>query len=116
MEWEGMIVNAGLRFDMWYLGEKYKRIKSGGMEEWYHFEDDEKFQLMVSPRFGISHPISDKSVVHFAYNYQNQFNKYQSLFITYLILSDSVFLLKYCCYLLKFLYYRSCHESTVSGL
>jgi len=80
MEWEGMIVNAGLRFDMWYLGEKYKRIKSGGAEEWYHFEDDEKFQLMVSPRFGISHPISDKSVVHFAYNYQNQLPQMQYVF------------------------------------
>lgn len=80
MEWEGMIINAGLRFDMWYLGEKYKRIKSGGLEEWYHFEDDEKFQLMVSPRFGISHPISDKSVVHFAYNYQNQLPQMQYVF------------------------------------
>lgn len=80
MEWEGMIVNAGLRFDMWYLGEKYKRIKSGDRIEWYNFEDDEKFQLMVSPRFGVSHPISDKSVVHFAYNYQNQLPPMQYVF------------------------------------
>jgi outer membrane receptor protein involved in Fe transport len=37
-------------------------------------------QLMVSPRLGISHPISENSVVHFAYNYQNQLPEMQYVF------------------------------------
>ena len=37
---------------------------------------------MVSPRLGISHPISEKSVVHFAYNYQRQLPQMQYIFTT----------------------------------
>ncbi|MDN5354522.1 MAG: hypothetical protein PWQ09_1278 [Candidatus Cloacimonadota bacterium] len=79
MEWEGMIVNAGLRFDFWYLGEKYKIFKDTG-DVYKHFDNDDRMQLMVSPRLGISHPISENSVVHFAYNYQNQLPEMQYVF------------------------------------
>jgi outer membrane receptor protein involved in Fe transport len=79
MEWEGMIVNAGLRFDFWYLGEKYKIFKDTG-DVYKHFDNDDRMQLMVSPRLGISHPISENSVVHFAYNYQNQLPEMQYIF------------------------------------
>ncbi|OQY40019.1 MAG: hypothetical protein B6226_00660 [Candidatus Cloacimonetes bacterium 4572_65] len=72
MEWEGMIVNAGLRFDFWYIGEDYEVLEDSGEYRTYKFEDDEKFQMMVSPRVGVSHPISDRDVLRFAYNYQNQ--------------------------------------------
>lgn len=82
MEWEGMIVNAGLRFDAWYLGEKYKIIKNNGIEVWQEFDKDEQMQLMVSPRMGISHPISETAVMHFAYNYQNQLPQMQYVFTT----------------------------------
>ncbi len=81
MEFEGMNVNAGVRFDFWYLGEKYKTIKNN-KEEWQDFDEDERFQMMVSPRLGISHPISEKSVLHFAYNYQNQLPQMQYVFTT----------------------------------
>ena len=99
MEWEGMIVNAGMRFDFWYLGNKYQ-VKSdttgkyidakwdkvtyivddgsGGFET--KTEDVKKFQIMVSPRLGVSHPITDKDVLHFAYNYQSQLPPMQYVF------------------------------------
>ncbi|HPR17045.1 MAG TPA: carboxypeptidase regulatory-like domain-containing protein [Candidatus Cloacimonadota bacterium] len=83
MEWEGMIVNAGLRFDFWYLGEKYKIIKNGGITRWEDFDKDDRFRMLLSPRLGISHPISEKSVLHFAYNYQNQLPQMQYIFTTY---------------------------------
>ncbi|MBL7086961.1 MAG: TonB-dependent receptor, partial [Candidatus Cloacimonetes bacterium] len=99
MEWEGMIVNAGIRFDSWYLGDIYK-VKSDTTGEYIDAEWDyieyiidvgsdnfvlkkekvNKFQLMVSPRLGISHPITDKDVLHFAYNYQSQLPPMQYVF------------------------------------
>ena len=78
MEWEGLIINAGLRFDLWYLGESYDILQDDGSYESSDF--DEIFQFMISPRFGISHPISEKSVMHFAYNYQNQLPQMQYVF------------------------------------
>lgn len=82
MEWEGMIVNAGLRFDFWYLGEKYKILQDAGKYQWEEFDKDKKYQMMVSPRLGVSHPISETAVMHFAYNYQNQLPQMQYIFTT----------------------------------
>lgn len=121
MEWEGMIVNAGVRFDVWYLGGDYDIITPNytgsyldyinpdsdinsdyyipdadpitdpQIYEEYHNAKDyykiikDKFEtpeVMVSPRLGISHPISEKSVVHFAYNYQRQLPQMQYVFTT----------------------------------
>ena len=82
MEWEGMIINAGLRFDFWYLGEKYKILQDNGEYDWEEFDKDDRFQMMISPRLGVSHPISETSVMHFAYNYQNQLPQMQFIFTT----------------------------------
>ncbi len=121
MEWEGMIVNAGVRFDIWYLGGDYDIITpdyTGSYLDYidpdseinseyyipdadpdtdeynytkYHDAKDyykdmkDKFEtpeILVSPRLGISHPISEKSVVHFAYNYQRQLPQMQYVFTT----------------------------------
>ena len=82
MEWEGLIINAGLRFDLWFLGEEYKILQDGGNYKTSKFDKEDQFQVMVSPRFGISHPISEKSVMHFAYNYQNQLPQFQYVFTT----------------------------------
>ncbi|MCK4653940.1 MAG: TonB-dependent receptor, partial [Candidatus Cloacimonetes bacterium] len=82
MEWEGMIVNAGLRFDFWYLGEKYKILQDSGEFVWEEFDKDERMQMMISPRLGVSHPISETAVMHFAYNYQNQLPQMQYIFTT----------------------------------
>ena len=102
MEWEGMIVNAGLRFDFWYLGKNYQVLLDDGTYETrprkteiiydnitgaaidtltsIGFNKKDRFQLMVSPRLGVSHPISDRDVLRFAYNYQNQLPQMQFIF------------------------------------
>lgn len=102
MEWEGMIVNAGLRFDFWYLDKDYQVLLDDGTYETrprktvitydeftgaaidtvttVGFSKKDRFQLMLSPRLGVSHPISDKDVLRFAYNYQNQLPQMQYIF------------------------------------
>ena len=136
MVWEGLIINAGVRCDVWYLGGDYdiKTASYNGSylesidpdnslnETQYKIEDPtqsgsgilivpdpelypefidvyEKYmsaadyhetisdrfskpQLMLSPRLGVSHPISEKSVLHFVYNYQRQLPQMQYIFTT----------------------------------
>ena len=83
MKWEGMTVNAGLRFDFWYLGENYDILEENGSYRERAFDDNDKFQMMISPRLGISHPIlAGRSVLHYAYNYQNQLPQMQYVFTT----------------------------------
>jgi outer membrane receptor protein involved in Fe transport len=80
MQWEGMNVNAGLRFDFWYLGKDYEKFQNDGTSEYVEFKKSDRFQMMLSPRLGISHPISETTVLHFAYNYQNQLPQMQYIF------------------------------------
>lgn len=80
MEWEGMIVNAGLRFDFWYLGSSYKVLQDTGQFAAREFDKKDRFQMMVSPRLGVSHPITERDVLRFAYNYQNQLPQMQYIF------------------------------------
>jgi outer membrane receptor protein involved in Fe transport len=80
MEWEGMIVNLGVRTDFWYLGDKYKVKNDDGTYRTERFKPADRLQLMVSPRLGVSHPISERDVLRFAYNYQNQLPQMQYIF------------------------------------
>ncbi len=133
MVWEGLIINAGVRCDIWYLGGDYD-IKTASytgsylesidpnhpMNETiykvledendpnsalvipdpilypqayakymsaadYHETISDRFnepQFMISPRLGVSHPISERSVLHFVYNYQRQLPQMQYIFTT----------------------------------
>ncbi|MFW5627659.1 MAG: TonB-dependent receptor [Candidatus Cloacimonadaceae bacterium] len=80
MEWEGMIVNAGLRFDFWYLGDHYKVLQDDGTFRNRDFKSKDRMQMMISPRLGVSHPITERDVLRFAYNYQNQLPQMQYIF------------------------------------
>ncbi len=92
IEIKGMIVNAGLRMDM-YNGNKmvnYDVFDPYGLyiDNKVHpadipyrkiaFEPDSPFavktptQIALSPRVGISHPISSTTVLHFMYGHFNQ--------------------------------------------
>ncbi len=82
MEYEDLIVNMGIRFDFWYLGTGYDIKQDDGSYEKYTFDKKDRLRVMVSPRLGVSHPISDKDVIHFAYNYQNQLPQMQYIFTT----------------------------------
>jgi YD repeat-containing protein len=72
MEWEGMIVNAGIRFDFWYLGKDYQVKDEAGNFRTRTFDEDDRLKVNVSPRIGFSYPISERDVLRFSYNYQNQ--------------------------------------------
>lgn len=76
MEFEGLVVNAGLRFD--YVNPNYRyyidvsQLKPDSLlqinpKEVEPMKTKPKYQL--SPRLGISHPITERQVLHFAYGY-----------------------------------------------
>ena len=76
IELKDIIVNAGLRLDyldadIGYWNDpvtKERRVHT-------------KAKTQLSPRLGISHPISDRTVVHFSYGYYFQVPPYQYMFI-----------------------------------
>lgn len=80
MDWEGMIINAGMRFDFWYLGSSYDILQDNGKYVSRDFDKKDRFQMMISPRLGVSHPITERDVLRFAYNYQNQLPQMQYIF------------------------------------
>jgi outer membrane receptor for ferrienterochelin and colicin len=80
MEWEGLVVNAGLRLDSWYLGDYYQRLSEQGEFEKVNFTQEEALHFLLSPRLGISHAISEKNVLHFAFNYQSQLPQLQHVY------------------------------------
>ncbi len=78
---EGMKVNAGLRFDWWYLHDSYEIQEIDGGFRKMEFDGDTS-QLLISPRFGILYPISERDNVSFLYNYQNQLPNMKHIFTT----------------------------------
>lgn len=67
MEFEGLVVNAGLRFD--YLDPNAYELVNW-FEQTPRTAGDTtkaKSKYKLSPRLGISHPISDRTVLHFSY-------------------------------------------------
>jgi len=67
MEFEGLVINGGLRFD-------YMDPNAYKMVNWFDPEVrtgsdtvKAKAKYMFSPRVGISHPVSDRTVLHFSY-------------------------------------------------
>jgi hypothetical protein len=75
MEFKDIIVNAGLRLD--YLNADIEYWNDPVTKE-YRIHTKAKTQL--SPRLGISHPISDRTVIHFSYGYYFQVPPYQYMF------------------------------------
>ncbi len=90
--YEGMIVNVGLRYDYWFPG-KYVEDAIDDPETVTISEparqkfNDETFQLFgrrgkghLSPRLGISHPISDNDMLFLSYGHFSQLPKYQYIY------------------------------------
>jgi hypothetical protein len=75
MEFKDVIINAGLRLD--YLNADIDYWNDPVTKE-YKIHTRAKTQL--SPRLGISHPISDRTVIHFNYGYYFQVPPYQYMF------------------------------------
>ncbi|MGQ9810599.1 MAG: TonB-dependent receptor [bacterium] len=89
IEYSGMIVNAGLRLDMFDPNYRYPSDEvypwdpsievpgpeCGGPDNtepplWNLEKTTVKYQ--ISPRLGISHPVSDRTVLHFSYGHYHQ--------------------------------------------
>jgi len=67
MEFEGLVVNTGLRFD--YLDANTYYLKNWFLATPRTASDTTKVsaKYQFSPRLGISHPVSDRTVLHFSY-------------------------------------------------
>ncbi len=87
MEFEGLIINAGLRFD-WLDGGKVPMLSS--MSKSWMYEKPSRWKNVplvdkpsvksLSPRLGVSHPITDKSTIHFFFG---QFSQWPNLYYLY---------------------------------
>jgi outer membrane receptor protein involved in Fe transport len=68
---EAMVMNAGLRFDFFDPGESAVRISNQRVlalaKPTLGTSFFERWKAQVSPRLGMSYPISDKDVLHFHY-------------------------------------------------
>lgn len=91
-EWEGLVVNGGLRFD--YLNTNTKRLKSvrtplGDPEEDIGDDnvldptdlEDAEAEMKLSPRLGFGFPISDKTTFHLSYGKFFQRPDLQNLYV-----------------------------------
>ena len=94
----GMILNAGLRFDYWapgqYVDDAVKdtnvitipdQIRKDYMNSTYSFLGH-RWKGRISPRIGISHPISDNQMLFFSYG---QFSKWPNPQFVYAKLNPS---------------------------
>ncbi len=74
IEFESIILNAGLRFDYYHPNINYiDNVASGATK-------DASAKTQISPRLGIAYPISDKTVFHFAYGHFFQRPDYRILY------------------------------------
>jgi len=92
IKYEGMIVNLGLRYDYWFPGKYVEDainnpetvIISDGAREKFNEETFEIFGMRgkghLSPRIGISHPVSDRDVLYFNYGHFSQKPKGQFVY------------------------------------
>ncbi len=69
----GMIINLGLRWEQWNLPLQYMQNPELPLETKML---DVKPKNRLSPRLGLSYPISDKAAFHFAYGHFYQFPSY----------------------------------------
>lgn len=118
LEFEGMILNAGLRLDYlnpfkngyqvgFPLSAEYMKLmndiydnlpgKAGSYERWSYFRDlvgnppgwpqtENRVQVYISPRLGVSFPITEASKMYFNYGHFYQRQRTQFMYDTYVVL------------------------------
>ncbi|MCU7499029.1 MAG: TonB-dependent receptor [Ignavibacteria bacterium] len=93
INFSGMILNFGLRMDYWFPG-KYvddavanpdvvtipDQIRKEYYEDTYKFFGNRRFKARLSPRLGISHPISDNQTLFFSYGHFSKWPKPQYVY------------------------------------
>lgn len=95
IEYELMIVNAGMRVDYFNPRSSYPRDLRNPTKN-PNFPDAgvlkrASTKLQVSPRFGISFPITDKGILHFSYGHFFQIPSFENLYYNsdYLVTQSS---------------------------
>ncbi len=85
MEYDIMIINAGVRFDYFDPRSSYPldlRNPSGNtLFPNANTFKKAKAKLQVSPRFGISFPITDEGIIHFSYGHFFQIPSFENLYV-----------------------------------
>ncbi len=100
---EGMIVNIGARYDYWFIGKyatdainnpEVLTITEAGREKYI----DETFEIFgakgkghLSPRIGISHPVTDNDVLYFNYGHFSQLPTYQYVYAKLNTVSEATY-------------------------
>lgn len=93
INFSGMILNFGLRMDYWFPG-KYvddavdnpdvitipDQIRKEYKDNSYGWFGNRRFKARLSPRLGISHPISDNQVLFFSYGHFSKWPKPQFVY------------------------------------
>lgn len=79
IEYKGIIVNAGVRLDGYNVNGKsigdlfnawkYDTLSTGAIVAAWNRTDETKTHLYVSPRLGISHPITDNASMHYSWGF-----------------------------------------------
>jgi len=89
----GMIVNFGLRLDYWFPG-KYvddavknpdvvtipDEIRKRYKEDSFSWFGDRRFKARLSPRLGISHPVTDNQILFFSYGHFSKWPRPQFIY------------------------------------
>ena len=99
INFSGMILNFGLRLDYWFPG-KYvddavgnkdvitipDETRQAYMDDTYGWFGNRRFKARLSPRLGISHPVTDNQILFFSYGH---FSKWPNPQFVYAKLSPS---------------------------
>ncbi len=78
MEYEGLVINAGLRLDYIEPEASAREDALDTTEGATYIKADTKWQ--ISPRLGISHPVNDRTVLHFNYGWFFETPRFNSLY------------------------------------
>lgn len=87
MEFEGMVLNVGIRFDAFYTNTNFYNVSQlqAPQNRWLIFHKDmptvdPTWATQISPRIGVSHPITARSAFHFTAGLYTKVPDYWSFF------------------------------------
>lgn len=94
IEYEGMIINIGARLDGWDNDTEYfknsfhpwdvERFATGDLKRLDPVRgEDVGWKWFVSPRLGISHPVSERIAVHYSFGRFLQYPNYRTMYMDY---------------------------------